>query len=170
MPLSAYMPPVCFLFRILNFFMLSSRFWSARQLTSSPLLSFRWLPHTDTLHALIKEYRDARKILLNIEHRLMLQMAPDYQHLTLMQKVEVFEYALANTTGQDLYKVLWLKSQNSEVCFVLDFASYTLCIWLSAFLLNIFEASFPSFSAYFVLSLTSQRPMQLMNLFILFLL
>jgi FKBP12-rapamycin complex-associated protein len=74
-----------------------------------------WLPHTDTLHALIKEYRDARKILLNIEHRLMLQMAPDYQHLTLMQKIEVFEYALANTTGQDLYKVLWLKSQNSEV-------------------------------------------------------
>ena len=49
----------------------------------------------------------------------MLQMAPDYQHLTLMQKVEVFEYALANTTGQDLYKVLWLKSQNSEVCFVI---------------------------------------------------
>jgi FKBP12-rapamycin complex-associated protein len=80
--------------------------------SSHPL---RWLPHTDTLHALIKEYRDARKILLNIEHRLMLQMAPDYQHLTLMQKVEVFEYALANTTGQDLYKVLWLKSQNSEV-------------------------------------------------------
>ncbi len=74
-----------------------------------------WLPNCDTLHALIKEYRDSRKILLNIEHRLMLQMAPDYQHLTLMEKVEVFEYALANTTGQDLCKVLWLKSQNSEL-------------------------------------------------------
>jgi len=74
----------------------------------------QWIPNTDTLHALIKDYRDARKVLLNIEHRLMLQMAPDYQHLTLMQKVEVFEYALSRTTGQDLYKVLWLKSQNSE--------------------------------------------------------
>jgi len=31
-----------------------------------------------------------------------------------MQKVEVFEYALENTTGQDLYRVLWLKSANSE--------------------------------------------------------
>lgn len=41
-------------------------------------------------------------------------MAPDYENLTLLQKVEVFEYALENTTGQDLYKVLWLKSVNSE--------------------------------------------------------
>jgi FKBP12-rapamycin complex-associated protein len=44
----------------------------------------------------------------------MLQMAPDYENLTLLQKVEVFEYALENTTGQDLYRVLWLKSANSE--------------------------------------------------------
>ncbi len=42
-------------------------------------------------------------------------MAPDYDNLTLLQKVEVFEYALENTTGQDLYKVIWLKSKNSEV-------------------------------------------------------
>jgi FKBP12-rapamycin complex-associated protein len=32
-----------------------------------------WVPHCDTLHALIKDYRDSRKILLNIEHRIMLQ-------------------------------------------------------------------------------------------------
>lgn len=75
-----------------------------------------WVPHCDTLHALIKDFRESRKILLNIEHRLMLQMAPDYDNLTLMQKIEVFEYALENTTGQDLYKVLWLKSRSSEVC------------------------------------------------------
>jgi FKBP12-rapamycin complex-associated protein len=41
-------------------------------------------------------------------------MAPDYENLTLLQKVEVFEYALENTTGQDLYRVLWFKSTNSE--------------------------------------------------------
>lgn len=73
-----------------------------------------WVQDTDTMHVLIKDYRESRKILLNIEHRLILQMAPDYDYLTLMQKVEVFEYALENTTGQDLYRVLWLKSRNSE--------------------------------------------------------
>lgn len=75
---------------------------------------FGWLENTDTLHILIREYRESRKILLNIEHRIMLQMAPDYDNLTLMQKVEVFGYALDNTTGQDLYRVLWLKSKSSE--------------------------------------------------------
>src|SRR6478735_603716 len=73
-----------------------------------------WFPNSDTLHVLIREYRESRKILLNIEHRIMLQMAPDYDCLTLMQKVEVFGYALDNTTGQDLYRVLWLKSKSSE--------------------------------------------------------
>lgn len=73
-----------------------------------------WVENSDTLHVLIKEYREQHKILLNIEHRLMLQMAPDYDNLTLMQKVEVFQYALDNTPGQDLYRVLWLKSRSSE--------------------------------------------------------
>jgi FKBP12-rapamycin complex-associated protein len=73
-----------------------------------------WVPNCDTLHALIRDYRESKKILLNIEHRLMLQMAPDYDNLTLMQKVEVFQYALEQTTGHDLAKVLWLKSKNSE--------------------------------------------------------
>lgn len=41
-------------------------------------------------------------------------MAPDYEILPLLQKMEVFEYALENTTGQDLYRVLWLKSADSE--------------------------------------------------------
>ncbi len=58
-----------------------------------------WVPNTDTLHALIREYRDARKIPLNVEHRLMLGMAPDYDHLTVIQKVEVFEHALDSTSG-----------------------------------------------------------------------
>ena len=73
-----------------------------------------WVPNSDTLHLLIKEYRESRRILLNIEHRIMLQMAPDYDNLTLMQKVEVFGYAMDNTTGKDLYRVLWLKSKSSE--------------------------------------------------------
>ena len=73
-----------------------------------------WVPNSDTFHNLIKDYRENRRILLNIEHRIMLQMAPDYDNLTLMQKVEVFSYAMDNTTGKDLYRVLWLKSRSSE--------------------------------------------------------
>lgn len=42
-------------------------------------------------------------------------MAPDYEHLTPMQKVEVFEHAVKNTAGDDLSKLLWLKSPTSEV-------------------------------------------------------
>ena len=74
-----------------------------------------WVPNCDTLHTLIREFREARKIPLNIEHRLMMAMAPDYEHLPLINKVEVFEHALNETTGDDLAKVLWLKSRTSEV-------------------------------------------------------
>lgn len=83
--------------------------------TNSGLIG--WVPHCDTLHVLIREYRDKQKTLINIEHRLMLRMAPDYEKLTLMQKVEVFEYALGLTKGDDLARLLWLKSPSSEVWF-----------------------------------------------------
>ncbi|CAM8904260.1 unnamed protein product [Rhodiola kirilowii] len=74
-----------------------------------------WVPNCDTLHQLIREYRDVRKITLNQEHKYMLSFAPDYDHLPLIAKVEVFEYALQNTEGNDLARVLWLKSRTSEV-------------------------------------------------------
>nr|ABK93621.1 unknown [Populus trichocarpa] len=45
----------------------------------------------------------------------MLSFAPDYDNLPLIAKVEVFEYALDNTEGNDLARVLWLKSRTSEV-------------------------------------------------------
>lgn len=41
-------------------------------------------------------------------------MAPAYDELTVIQKVEVLQYAFEKTSGQDLYNVLWLKSRNSE--------------------------------------------------------
>ncbi len=68
-----------------------------------------WVPNCDTLHALIREYRDVRKIPLNVEHRLMLGMAPDYDHLTVIQKVEVFEHALESTSGT-LVLAGWLRN------------------------------------------------------------
>lgn len=83
--------------------------------TNSGLIG--WVPHCDTLHFLIKDYRDKRKCLLNIEHRIMQRMASDLDKLMLMQKVEVFEHALEHTVGDDLAKLLWLKSPSSEVWF-----------------------------------------------------
>ncbi|KAJ6985134.1 hypothetical protein NC653_023190 [Populus alba x Populus x berolinensis] len=74
-----------------------------------------WVPNCDTLHQLIREYRDARKITLNQEHKYMLSFAPDYDNLPLIAKVEVFDYALQNTEGNDLARVLWLKSRTSEI-------------------------------------------------------
>jgi FKBP12-rapamycin complex-associated protein len=74
-----------------------------------------WVPHCDTLHSLIRDYREG-KIPLNMENRNMLSISPDYEQLTVMQKVEVFTEGLKRTTGNgnDLYEILWLKSTNSE--------------------------------------------------------
>ena len=63
-----------------------------------------WVPNCDTLHSLIREYRDTRKIPINWEHRLMLGLAPDYDNLMVIQKVEIFEHALDSTSGEDLHK------------------------------------------------------------------
>lgn len=52
-----------------------------------------WVPNCDTLHDLIREYRDTRRIILNVEHKLMQQLSPTtqggYDILTLPQKLEV---------------------------------------------------------------------------------
>ena len=33
-----------------------------------------WVQESDTLHVLVRDYRDSQKVLLNIEYRLMLQV------------------------------------------------------------------------------------------------
>ena len=73
-----------------------------------------WLMNCDTLHSLIREYRDKKKITLNFEHRIITKLAPDYEHLTPIQKVEIFETALENSYGDDLTKILWHKSLTAE--------------------------------------------------------
>lgn len=47
----------------------------------------------------------SKQVPVNVEHRLMLAFAPDYERLTLMAKVEVFEHALESSPGNDLAKV-----------------------------------------------------------------
>ena len=76
-----------------------------------------WVPRCDTLHDIIKTFREGKKILLNVEYRLMQQLAPGYlgDSLSQMQKLEVFEHVLNTTDGKDLANILWMRSDSSEI-------------------------------------------------------
>ena len=74
-----------------------------------------WVENCDTLNALVKQYREARDVKMNVEHKLLITRAPCYEKLTVQQKVDVFCQVQAETTGNDLSKMLWLKSKTSDV-------------------------------------------------------
>merc|ERR1712185_537270 len=44
----------------------------------------------------------------------MLQMAPNYDLLPVLNKLEVFQHTVANTAGNDIARVVWLRSRNAE--------------------------------------------------------
>jgi FKBP12-rapamycin complex-associated protein len=69
-----------------------------------------WVPNCDTLHTLIRDYREKKKISISEEHTKMQKLVIDIDKLTLLQKVEVFEEALRTTPGDDLRQTLWMKS------------------------------------------------------------
>mmetsp|Transcript_41301 Transcript_41301/g.43214 ORF Transcript_41301/g.43214 Transcript_41301/m.43214 type:complete len:1137 (-) Transcript_41301:148-3558(-) len=74
-----------------------------------------WAGNCETLHQLIKEYRTNNNIIQDVEKRLIMGMCPKFESSSFLNKLEVFKYALRNTLGIDLYKILWRKSKNSEV-------------------------------------------------------
>ena len=43
------------------------------------------MPNCDTLHDLIRDFRESRKIMLNVEHKLMQQIAPNQTYEALPQ-------------------------------------------------------------------------------------
>eukprot|EP01100_Stratorugosa_tubuloviscum_P002977 TRINITY_DN1705_c0_g1_i5.p1 TRINITY_DN1705_c0_g1~~TRINITY_DN1705_c0_g1_i5.p1 ORF type:complete len:301 (-),score=127.21 TRINITY_DN1705_c0_g1_i5:164-1066(-) len=74
-----------------------------------------WVGYCDTLHSLITLHHTLHKI----EHKEIMETTPkgndqSYEAMTLIQRVEAFEHSIANTQGDDLQKILWLKSANSE--------------------------------------------------------
>ena len=73
-----------------------------------------WLLNCDTLHSLIREYREKKKLILNFEHKIIQKLTSDYEHLTPIQKVQIFEMAIENSCGDDLAKILWHKSLTAE--------------------------------------------------------
>ncbi|KAH9577947.1 Phosphatidylinositol 3-/4-kinase [Trypanosoma melophagium] len=72
-----------------------------------------WVDHCDTLHQIIKEYRVHSKYL-STELNLMRSMCDDLHHLTVIQHVEPFEFALENTEGEDLVRSFWMKAPSAE--------------------------------------------------------
>ncbi|VEL34619.1 unnamed protein product [Protopolystoma xenopodis] len=76
-----------------------------------------WVPNSDTLHSLIRDYREKAGVVLNQEHREMLRLAPDFDRLNIIQKTEVFEQGLRESDGRDLASILRLKSHSSEAWF-----------------------------------------------------
>jgi len=67
------------------------------------------------LQKLIREYRESFNIVQNAEMRLLNQVCPNFTQLSLANKIEVFRNMFEKTKGEDLKKVLWLKSPSSEV-------------------------------------------------------
>lgn len=64
-----------------------------------------WLVHCDTLYTLISEHRADRKVLIDLETRLIHDFAPDYKQCSLMQKVEALDHAMESSDGSDLRRV-----------------------------------------------------------------
>jgi FKBP12-rapamycin complex-associated protein len=51
-----------------------------------------WVPNCDTMHDLIREYRDNKNVILSMEQKLILQVTEGengYDLLTHIQKIEV---------------------------------------------------------------------------------
>uniref|UniRef100_A0A6B2KWH7 Serine/threonine-protein kinase TOR n=1 Tax=Arcella intermedia TaxID=1963864 RepID=A0A6B2KWH7_9EUKA len=75
-----------------------------------------WLPHSDTLHELLSIYRKNHDIPLESELTCMQKFVQknEYYILPAINKLEIFEYALEQTPGNDLQQIIWLNSKSSE--------------------------------------------------------
>lgn len=80
-----------------------------------------WVENCDTMNQLVKSYRESKDIPLYVE-RILLErnvlrtkgQNPNYDKLPLIHKVELFRHVLSETTGEDLAKMVWLKSKTSD--------------------------------------------------------
>ncbi|KAJ2143798.1 phosphatidylinositol kinase- protein kinase tor1 [Coemansia sp. RSA 678] len=81
--------------------------------SNSGLIGF--YSNTNSLNQIVIENRKAVNQPNRLELNFACQFTPNWTTLTTMQKVESFEYALSNTPGNDLQRVMWYKSPNAEV-------------------------------------------------------
>ena len=80
-----------------------------------------WVENCDTFNQLVKQYREEKKTKLNLEQLLLDKKSPSFHgksqfySLPLLNKVEIFQQVMEETTGHDLAKMLWLKSKTADV-------------------------------------------------------
>jgi serine/threonine-protein kinase mTOR len=74
-----------------------------------------WVPGCDTLHSLIKTQRESNKVPLSIEHNLMRSVHAKYEDLDSFSRIEIFRYALSNTSGNELRHIMWTHAGSAEV-------------------------------------------------------
>ena len=74
-----------------------------------------WVHGSDTLNQLIQDYRQRKRIEIYVERDLIKSMYSKYEQLPVINKIEIFEYAMSQTKGEDLQKILWSKSPTSEI-------------------------------------------------------
>ena len=73
-----------------------------------------WVDNCNTLHAIIKDHREVTKTI-GQELAYMRSVSEDPTRLTLIARVESFEWALENTEGNDLARSLWIHAPSAEV-------------------------------------------------------
>lgn len=73
-----------------------------------------WVENCDTLNQLVKKYREQKGLRLNVENKILQTKCPHYNKLPVINKVEVFTQVQEETSGQDLAKMLWLKSKTAD--------------------------------------------------------
>ena len=74
-----------------------------------------WVEDCDTLHAIIKTRREKVGIPLSLEHNLMRHAgSTQYEDLPLLNRVEVFEKTLSQTSGDELRQSMWLSSGGTD--------------------------------------------------------
>ncbi|KAJ2062155.1 phosphatidylinositol kinase- protein kinase tor1 [Coemansia sp. S146] len=81
--------------------------------SNSGLIGF--YPDSPTLDNIIVNYRKMHSIPMYLECLHIAQFAPNWETLTVLQKVEAFVYAKSNTPSNDLQRALWYKSPNAEM-------------------------------------------------------
>jgi FKBP12-rapamycin complex-associated protein len=84
-----------------------------------------WVHHCDTINSLIRQYRLDKGFQNEFIERTLIRIKAgisknektlaQYHRMPLMQKLDVFTQVLESTTGEDLSKVLWLKSKTADV-------------------------------------------------------
>lgn len=74
-----------------------------------------WVKGCDTLNQLVVDYRANKHTAKDVESEIVRDLCPNYQAVLVPHKLEVYRFILENTKGEDLKKVLWLRSENAEV-------------------------------------------------------